>query len=85
MVTRQRASVAEIFLDHVAEVMNGENEAVEAFCFGALDDVFEHRLTGDRQQRLRAILGMRTQSAALTSSHDEDEIRALLRHHQLVP
>ena len=58
----------------LAEVVEREHEAPEALRFRPLDDVLQHRLSGDRQHRFRAVFGVRAQTRALAAGHDDHRV-----------
>ncbi|KPF48705.1 hypothetical protein IP87_12445 [beta proteobacterium AAP121] len=74
-----------MILDHVTEVVHGDNKISEPFATRALDDVLQHRLTANRQQWFRAVLRVRTESDTLPAGHDYHGVASIRGLYQLVP
>ena len=79
------ATLAEIVLDHMAQVMDGEDEVIEAFQLGALDDVLQHGLAGHRHQGLGAVFRVRHQARSLAPRHDHHQVGTRGRSCDLIP
>lgn len=81
----QSLAVAEVLFDHLAQVVNRQQEVPEAVGNGALDDVFQHRLAAYWEHGLGAVLRVRAQPGALATGHDHHQVGSRLRGVDFIP
>ena len=68
-------AVAEVLLDDVAQVVDGDEDSLEPEPDEVEDQPLDDGPTGDRDHRLGQVLGQRTKAHALAAGHDDRPVR----------